>query len=543
VETWVWIHDARHVRTALQTEDDAFETLYRVNRPIIYAYTLSRLRNPSDAEDVTQTTFLNAYAALHRGVRPRDDLQWLIAIARNVCRDRFRNAKRRPQEEPLEDWTPVPQQVGPEYSVSEIASEIAELQPRHRQVILMHEFEGRSYREISDTLGVSQAAVRALLVRARRTLRDELELGITCAQARRISLRHLNGVAVLDERRALLRHLRKCDECATFVGHRPRSLAGVLLLPTLPFRKLGALLFGTSGAPVGTTAGGGAIAAKVLAVTAIGSTAVGVAVKEVEGPPTLSHSPAAPKTQPAPAPMRHPAVRVQSTRVTTWPSIRGTTKGRVALTHATRKLPSLAQKAPSSDARPIDAPAAQIVHSRAPAVAPVETAAPAVAPEQTASPAVAPVEPAPPQLVAPVDTAHIPPATAQAETSPAVATPPAPAEASASRATAAAAPAAPVTSSAATSASTPTPDPAAAATPPPADAPPASAATADTATSTSAPVVAPPSSAPSPTPTPGTGNGNGNTGNANDSANGVGRDGIPPGQGGAKPEPPAHGRP
>src|SRR5262249_8611225 len=245
------------------------------------------------------TTFLNAYTALNRGVTPRDDLQWLIAIARNVCRDRFRVVKRQ-QEEPLEeDWTPVVQAEALGDSVGEIAKQIAELHPRHRQIILMREFEGRSYSEISAKLGVSEAAVQALLVRARRTLRDELELGISCSQARRISLRYLNGIAVRDERRALQRHLRKCDDCATFVGHRPRSLTGVLLLPTLPFRKLGTLLIGTSSTPVGTTAGGGgAMAAKVLTLTAIGSTAVGVTVTEVAEPPTQpTHSPKAPQAQ------------------------------------------------------------------------------------------------------------------------------------------------------------------------------------------------------------------------------------------------------
>ena len=77
----------------VRTEDRVFESLYRRNQPAVYAYALSLLRNSSDAEDVAQTTFLNAYTALHRGVTPRDELQWLRAIARNVCHDRFRSAK------------------------------------------------------------------------------------------------------------------------------------------------------------------------------------------------------------------------------------------------------------------------------------------------------------------------------------------------------------------------------------------------------------------------------------------------------------------
>src|SRR4029079_14645515 len=98
------MHHATPVSTALQSEDLAFESLYRLHRPPVYAYALATLRHPADAEDVTQTTFLNAYCALRRGVTPRDHLQSLLAIVRNACLDRFRDAKRRPKEEPLAEW-------------------------------------------------------------------------------------------------------------------------------------------------------------------------------------------------------------------------------------------------------------------------------------------------------------------------------------------------------------------------------------------------------------------------------------------------------
>jgi len=180
VETAPGFHDATAVSTALQSEERAFESLYRLNRSPVYAYALSRVRHTADAEDITQTTFMNAYCALHRGVAPRDDLQWLLAIARNVCRDRFRDSKRRPKEEPLAEWIKLIQPDEPEFAVKDVVRELAALDPRQRQILVMREFEGRSYAEISAQLGVSEAAVQTLLVRARRSLRDELELGINC---------------------------------------------------------------------------------------------------------------------------------------------------------------------------------------------------------------------------------------------------------------------------------------------------------------------------------------------------------------------------
>src|SRR5918911_3872888 len=78
--------------------DRAFERLYQRHVGDVYRYALVVMRNPDDAEDVTQTTFMNAYRAFQRGERPRTPQNWLIAIAHNVCRQRFRQASRRPSE-------------------------------------------------------------------------------------------------------------------------------------------------------------------------------------------------------------------------------------------------------------------------------------------------------------------------------------------------------------------------------------------------------------------------------------------------------------
>src|ERR671936_1309676 len=86
-----------------QRTDRAFERLYQKHVGDVYRYALVVLRNPDDAEDVTQTTFMNAYRAFQRGERPRAAQNWLITIAHNVCRQRFRQAMRRPNELPLED--------------------------------------------------------------------------------------------------------------------------------------------------------------------------------------------------------------------------------------------------------------------------------------------------------------------------------------------------------------------------------------------------------------------------------------------------------
>ena len=74
----------------------AVDDLYRRHRAEVYRYAYAVLGNHADAEDVTQTTFLNAYRALEQGVRPRKPANWLLTIASNAIKERFRREQARP---------------------------------------------------------------------------------------------------------------------------------------------------------------------------------------------------------------------------------------------------------------------------------------------------------------------------------------------------------------------------------------------------------------------------------------------------------------
>src|SRR3977135_3832624 len=83
--------------------DRAFERMYETYVRDVYPYCLAVLRKPADAEDVTQTPFMNASRAFQRGERPRKPQNWLITIAHNACRTRAIRSARRPREVPLDD--------------------------------------------------------------------------------------------------------------------------------------------------------------------------------------------------------------------------------------------------------------------------------------------------------------------------------------------------------------------------------------------------------------------------------------------------------
>jgi RNA polymerase sigma factor (sigma-70 family) len=152
--------------------DREFETLYERYAKDVYHYALAVLRNPADAEDVTQTTFLNAYRAIQRGEHPLKPQNWLIKIAHNAARTRFQRASRRVKEVPLEDHVEqlvVPEEDKPD--VEAVLEALGRLPLNQRAALVMRELEGRTYSEIAETLSVSVPAVETLIFRARRALR------------------------------------------------------------------------------------------------------------------------------------------------------------------------------------------------------------------------------------------------------------------------------------------------------------------------------------------------------------------------------------
>jgi RNA polymerase sigma factor (sigma-70 family) len=156
-----------------EATDRAFERLYARHEQEVYRYVLAVLRNPVDAEDVTQTTFLNAYRAMRAGEEPRKPHHWLIAIAHNACYSRLRFARRRPKEVPLEAGEPLAALEPERPNLRELLRALRRLPSNQRAALTMRELEGRSYPEIAETLGVTVPAVEALIARARATLRRQ----------------------------------------------------------------------------------------------------------------------------------------------------------------------------------------------------------------------------------------------------------------------------------------------------------------------------------------------------------------------------------
>jgi RNA polymerase sigma factor (sigma-70 family) len=248
--------------------DRTFERLYRRHVGDVYRYSLAVLHNQADAEDVTQTTFMNAYRALERGEQPRTPHNWLIAIAHNVCRQRFRQAARRPAEVEWDDdiADKLVEENAP-VSGEDVRRALAHLAFNQRAALVMRELEGRSYAEIAEVLGLSVSAVETLIFRARRALREQLEGALTCGEAELAISKQIDGRLSRREKGQLRAHLRECAECATFARRQRAARTALKSLGAVPLPASLVSVFGGGGAG-GTAVAGAVAAAKVAAVVA-----------------------------------------------------------------------------------------------------------------------------------------------------------------------------------------------------------------------------------------------------------------------------------
>src|ERR687895_364429 len=259
--------------------DRAFERLYRRYVADVYRYVLAVLQNEADAEDATQQAFLCAYRAYERGERPERPLNWLVAIAHNVCRQRWRESARRPRVVQLEDEVPARAAEEESSNADEIRRALGFLAFNQRAALVMRELQGRSYEEIAGILGLSGSAVETLLFRARRAMREQLEGGLSCGEAELALSKRTDGQLSFAERGPLRAHLRECADCAALergLRFRRRAIKslGVVPLPS----SLGSFFGG--GAAVGTGVGVGAKAAAVVVAGVLGSGLAGDAIKE-----------------------------------------------------------------------------------------------------------------------------------------------------------------------------------------------------------------------------------------------------------------------
>jgi RNA polymerase sigma-70 factor (ECF subfamily) len=157
-------------------EREAMAQLYDSTRGAMYAMALSLLKNPEDAQDVTQDAFMRVWESAHLYQAKGSPMAWLLTITRNLALMRLRQGARQVD---LDDgaWEAIPAEmsdISPE-DRHLLQTAMAALTDEERRVVLLHAVTGLKHREIAALLELPLATVLSKYHRAIKKLKRQLE--------------------------------------------------------------------------------------------------------------------------------------------------------------------------------------------------------------------------------------------------------------------------------------------------------------------------------------------------------------------------------
>ena len=173
----------RPARSTQPIDPEALEALWQSHRRWVAAILLAHMPREADVEDLLQEVAVRLVQHIAEIQGPESVRPWLRTVAINVARTQGRRQRVRRAAFPRLSEDPIPRMPAPQDGPSEerdrarLALELSRNLPEeYREPLLLRAVRGLSYRQIADTLSVPITTVETRLVRARRMLREQIEM-------------------------------------------------------------------------------------------------------------------------------------------------------------------------------------------------------------------------------------------------------------------------------------------------------------------------------------------------------------------------------
>jgi RNA polymerase sigma-70 factor (ECF subfamily) len=180
------LQEAKTIRQAQQGDAAAFERIYRLHSERVYALCLRMVRNPTEAEDLTQEAFLTVLRKIQTFRGESAFSTWLYRLALNVVlmqlrKKKFAGASLGEMTETNEERDAPSREIGgPDLLLTGLIDRVnlqravERLPSAHKVVFVLHHIQGYSHHEIAEIMNCSVASSKGYLHRARKRLRDLL---------------------------------------------------------------------------------------------------------------------------------------------------------------------------------------------------------------------------------------------------------------------------------------------------------------------------------------------------------------------------------
>ncbi len=160
-----------------ESDKEAFHELYEKTKKAVYGFAYSIVKNPQDAQDIVQDTFIKVYDAAPNYKPQNKPMAWIFTIARNLALMKIRNQNKTiaiEEQEGLENLFQVSPQTTSEHTYI-LQNALSKLSEESRQIVVLHALSGMLHKEIAEVLNLNLSTVLSKYNRALKKLREIIE--------------------------------------------------------------------------------------------------------------------------------------------------------------------------------------------------------------------------------------------------------------------------------------------------------------------------------------------------------------------------------